>query len=93
MCQDVSDKAIKYNPSYAQISAEEIDKIANEVIEYERMCVSGILVALRTPGGIAIMATIPVDIAQYYGYMLRATQKLLYLYGFPEIDVEKRAEI
>lgn len=34
-------------------------------------------------------ATIPADIAQYYGYMLRATQKLMYLYGFPQIDVEE----
>ena len=31
-------------------------------------------------------ATIPADIVQYYGYTLRTTQKLLYLYGFPEID-------
>ena len=33
-------------------------------------------------------ATIPADIAQYYGYTLRAVQKLLYLYGFPEIDAD-----
>ncbi len=37
-------------------------------------------------------ATIPADIIQYYGYMLRATQKLLYLYGFPEIDVEEEGQ-
>ena len=30
-------------------------------------------------------ATIPADLIQYYGYTLRAIQKLLYLYGFPEI--------
>ena len=36
-----------------------------------------------------MVATIPADIAQYYGYLLRATQKLLYLYGFPEIDTEE----
>jgi hypothetical protein len=35
-------------------------------------------------------ATIPADIAQYYGYMLRATQKLMYLYGFPEIDTTEK---
>lgn len=29
-------------------------------------------------------ATIPADIAQYYGYMLRTAQKLMYLYGFPQ---------
>lgn len=40
-----------------------------------------------------MVATIPTDIAQYYGYMLRATQKLLYLYGFPEIDTAEKGEI
>ena len=59
------------------------------MIEYERRCVSGISAALGAPGGLAMAATIPADIAQYYGYMLRATQKLLYLYGFPEINVEE----
>lgn len=29
---------------------------------------------------------LPADIAQYYVYTLRAAQKLMYLYGFPEID-------
>lgn len=42
------------------------------------------------PGGWAMVATIPADIAQYYGYLLRATQKLLYLYGFPEIDLDEK---
>ena len=35
-----------------------------------------------------MLRTLPVDIAQYYGYMLRAAQKLLYLYGFPEINLQ-----
>lgn len=34
-------------------------------------------------------ATIPADIIQYYGYTLRAVQKLLYLYGFPEVDSDE----
>lgn len=37
-------------------------------------------------------ATIPADIAQYYGYMMRAAQKLLYLYGFPQIDVTEKGK-
>lgn len=42
---------------------------------------------------VLIAATIPADIAQYYGYMLRATQKLMYLYGFPQIDVEENGQV
>ncbi len=90
--QNVIDDAIKYNPAHAKISAEDIDKIADEVIKYERACVSGISTALGTPGGVAMVATIPADIAQYYGYLLRVTQKLLYLYGFPEIDSDEKGQ-
>lgn len=88
--QQVIDDAIAYNPLHAKIPSEMIDKIADEVIKYERNCVSGISAALGMPGGVAMAATIPADIAQYYGYMLRATQKLMYLYGFPEIDLEEK---
>jgi hypothetical protein len=88
--EDVIDDAITYNPAYAKISVSEIDKIADEVIKFERNCVSGISAALGMPGGFAMAATIPADIAQYYGYMLRATQKLMYLYGFPEIDTTEK---
>ena len=87
--QEVIEDAVAYNPLHAKIPQEDIEKIADEVIQYERVCVSGISAALGTPGGVAMVATIPADIAQYYGYMLRATQKLLYLYGFPQIDVEE----
>ncbi len=37
-------------------------------------------------------ATIPADIIQYYGYMLRAAQKLMYLYGFPEIGINEETQ-
>lgn len=90
--QDVIDNAISHNPLYAHIPTQLIDQIADEVIKYERTCVSGISTALGMPGGVAMVATIPADIAQYYGYMLRATQKLMYLYGFPEIDVEETGQ-
>ena len=72
------------------LTINDIDKIADEVIKYERNCVSGISAALGMPGEVTMAATIPADIAQYYGYMLRATQKLMYLYGFPEIDVSEK---
>lgn len=83
--QNVIDVAIANTPVHAGISPKEIDRIADEVIKYERNLVSGISAALGAPGGWAMAATIPADIIQYYGYTLRAIQKLLYLYGFPEI--------
>ena len=88
--QNMIDKAIIATPAEAGIPSEEIDKIADAVIQNERYFVSGIAAALGTPGGFAMVATIPADIVQYYGYMLRVAQKLLYLYGFPEIDTVER---
>lgn len=91
--QEVIQDAINFNPAHVGITVEEIDKIADQVIQYERNCVSGISLALGVPGGVAMAATLPTDIAQFYGYMLRAIQKLLYLYGFPEINVENGINI
>lgn len=82
-------KAIETTPAAAGISSDDIDEIADQVIQFERNCVSGISAALGMPGGLAMAATIPADIVQYYGYLLRATQKLLYLYGFPQIDTSE----
>ena len=88
--QEVIDKAIETTPAQAGIPSDKIDKIADEVIKSERNCVSGISFALGVPGGWAMAATIPADIIQYYGYTLRAIQKLLYLYGFPEINSDEQ---
>lgn len=84
--------AIAQTPAIAGIPSEDIDRIADHVIAYERNCVSGISAALGIPGGFAMAATIPADIAQYYGYMLRAAQKLMYLYGFPQINTDEKGQ-
>lgn len=78
-------KAIETTPLYANIPMEDINAIADAVIQRERYFVSGISAILGAPGGAAMAATIPADIIQYYGYTLRAAQELMYLYGFPEI--------
>ncbi len=90
--KETIEKAISTTPSKAGIPLEEINKIADNVIIFERNCVTGISTALGTPGGAAMVATIPADIVQYYGYMLRAAQKMMYLYGFPEIDVNEKGQ-
>lgn len=90
---EIIEKAIETTPAEAGIAPELVDKVADEVIKFERNAVTGISAALGMPGGVAMAATIPADIAQYYGYMIRAAQKLLYLYGFPELDIEEDIEL
>ena len=91
--EETINTVVEQSPMKAGIPLKEIEKIANSVIKYERNCVAGISTALGIPGGWAMVATIPADIAQYYGYLLRATQKLLYLYGFPQIDVSEKGGV
>ena len=88
--KSIIDDAVQRTPALAGIPREMTDRIADDVIQNERIKVSGISAVLGAPGGAAMAATIPADIAQYYGYMLRATQKLMYLYGFPAIDMEEK---
>lgn len=90
--KETIEQAIATTPTNAGISLEDLNKIADNVIIFERNCVTGISTALGTPGGFAMAATIPADIIQYYGYMLRTAQKLMYLYGFPEIDVREKGQ-
>lgn len=90
--KEIINQAIATTPANAGIPSEEINLIADNVIEFERNCVTGISTVLGAPGGAAMVATIPADIVQCYGYMLRAAQKLMYLYGFPEIDTSVKDE-
>lgn len=90
--QETIDQAVLTTPMKANINQEDIEKIADAIIQNERLKVSGISAALGTPGGAAMAATIPADIAQYYGCMLRVAQKLLYLYGFPQIEYKENEQ-
>lgn len=91
--QEMIEQAVLTTPMKANIEQVDIEKIATAIIQNERLKVSGISTALGTPGGAAMVATIPADIAQYYGCMLRVAQKLLYLYGFPQIEYNENEQI
>ena len=81
--------AIEYNPAYAGIDKQRINKIANKVIQHETNKVSGISFAAGLPGGFALAATIPADVVQYLAFTIRAIQEIAYLYGFDEFDFEE----
>jgi hypothetical protein len=84
----VVEDAIARTPALAGISVEEIDWLADRAIRAEHLKVTGVSAALGMPGGAAIAATIPADLVQYFGFLLRIVQKLLYLYGFPDVDAD-----
>lgn len=90
--KSIIDTAIEHTPSAAGIDIEDLNRIADSVIKFEQRCVTSISVGLGIPGGAAMAATISADIIQYYGYMLRTAQKLMYLYGFPEINIDENGQ-
>ena len=61
-----------------------IDSIAASCINFHTaLATTGSAIA-GLPGGLAMAATIPGDITQYYYHVVVLSQKLAYLYGFPD---------
>jgi len=69
----------------AGVPFEIIDKVAKDCINACAASVTAISTAAGLPGGFAMAATIPADIAQFFGHTLHIAQKLAYLYGWPDL--------
>ena len=82
-------KAIKENPASAGVSRECVNTIARQVINYATNKVTALSFAAGIPGGFAMAATVPADITQYFAFMIRTMQKLAYLYGFGDFELNE----
>lgn len=85
-------KAIDSGTLHSDIPISTLDSLANVVINGETVKVTAISAATGLPGGIAMAATIPADLAQFYGFVLRTAQELAYIYGWGEI-FDKSSEL
>ncbi|MDR1068809.1 MAG: hypothetical protein LBL36_06175, partial [Clostridiales Family XIII bacterium] len=70
---------------HADIPIKTLDKLAKDVINAETVKVTALSTAAGIPGGFAMGATIPADLMQFYGHIIRVAQKLTYIYGWDEI--------
>ena len=80
-------KAIDTTPALAGIPLKMSDRIAKNAQKIETTKTTFAAVAAGIPGGFAMAATIPADLAQYFGHLLRVMQKVAYIYGWPQFDV------
>ena len=64
---------------------KELDRVAQSRINYLTTQSSALSFATGLPGGLALAATIPADIAQFYGYSLKLAQEISYIYGYDDI--------
>ena len=80
--------AIVEGTLHADIPISTLDSLANAVINAETIKVTAISTAAGIPGGFAMAATIPADLVQFYGFVIRTAQELAYIYGWDEIFTE-----
>lgn len=87
------DRAVAESPAAAGISPDVINEVANTSITFETSKATGISTVAGIPGGLAMIGTVPADMAQYIGHMLRIAQKLAYIYSWPDLFVGDGDEI
>ena len=80
-------KAISERPAMV-MARRDIDNLANSAITYHTATVTTLSTVTGLPGGPAIVASIPADLAQYYFHVFVLAQKMAYLYGFPDLRDE-----
>ena len=76
---------IEKGPIEAGIKREVLKRKADKLLKTRTAISTGASFAAGLPGGLAMVATIPADILQFYGVALRMAQELVYLYGEQDI--------
>ena len=84
-------KALVNGTLNAGIPIQILDSLANAIINAETLKVTSISAAAGIPGGFAMAATIPADLAQFYAFVIRIAQELAYIYGWTEIFTESES--
>lgn len=77
-------KLIEEGPT-ALYSKKELDKVADRTINSAVLKSTSISFASGLPGGVAMGATIPADVAQFYGFALKLAQEISYIYGHNDL--------
>lgn len=85
-CPDRFEEIIASGPVQAGISREVLSKKANKLIITRTSQSSIASFATGIPGGLALAATIPADVVQFFGMALRLAQELAYLYGSEDMS-------
>lgn len=67
------------------INEDKIKHMAVKLIDQTTLMSSSMSFATGIPGGLAAIGTIPADIIQFYGMSAILAQKLMYLYGYPNM--------
>lgn len=69
---------------YTVVSEQVIDKLARQCVRHHVTIVTATSTVVGLPGGLAMAATLPADLTQYFYHVFVLSQKLAYLYGYPD---------
>ena len=81
----VLDDIFELGPIEAGISKEDLSKLANKLILSRTGQSSIASFVAGIPGGLAMAATVPLDVLQFFGMAIRLAQELSYLYGADDL--------
>ena len=79
--KELIEAIVENGPVNAQVSQDTLRKMAKRIINERTILSTGASFVAGLPGGLAMAATIPADMLQFYGVALRMAQELAYLYG------------
>ena len=83
--KSVIEQIVEDGPVNAHIDRDTLRRIAKRIIAERTIVSTGASFVAGLPGGLAMAATIPADMLQFYGVALRMAQELAYLYGETDI--------
>ncbi|MGN0544570.1 MAG: SHOCT domain-containing protein [Acutalibacteraceae bacterium] len=76
---------LSFGPIEAGVSREKLSQLSGKLIIKRTSQSSIVSFAAGIPGGLAMAATIPADVLQFFGMALRLAQELSYLYGAQDL--------
>jgi hypothetical protein len=88
--EEMVEQAVKERPAVAGVPRETVDRLSHSCIRWHVAGVSAVSFVTGLPGGWWITGTIPADLAQFYWHAIVLSQKLAYLYGWPDLLDEER---
>ncbi len=82
--------AIEGMPEESEICNRKIEHITKLIIKKETYETSGISFLAGLPGGFLSAATIPADLIQFYYHQIVIIQKMAYLYGWSDFQLQDK---
>jgi hypothetical protein len=83
------EKILEQGTVKAGVEVTLMDKIADKAIGLHTGLATSLSFASGIPGGLATLAAVPADIAQYYYHVIVIAQKLAYIYGLAKLEMEE----